>query len=98
MLRALMWLGDRPALLHSDSRYVVDGLNRWAAKWQRNGWMRKDKATRTLQPVMNADLWQVMVIARQVQHDVRWVRGHAGIAGNERADQLAEAARMRVPA
>ena len=94
MLRALLWLGDRPARLHSDSRYVVDGLNLWSAKWIRNGWMRKDKATKKLEKVMNADLWEVLVIARQAQHDVRWVRGHAGNVGNERADGLAEAARM----
>ncbi|MET3915126.1 ribonuclease HI [Variovorax sp. OAS795] len=94
MLRALLWLGDRPAVLHSDSRYVVDGLNLWSAKWQRNGWTRKDKATKKICDVMNADLWQVMVIARQRQHEVRWIKGHAGHIGNERADGLAEAARM----
>ncbi len=43
MLRALMWLGERPAIIHTDSRYVVDGLNSWCRAWERRGWMRKDK-------------------------------------------------------
>lgn len=77
---------------------MVDGLNLWAAKWERNNWFRKDKITKKIEKVLNADLWQVMVIARQAQHDVRWVKGHAGVKGNERADQLAEAARIGVPA
>jgi ribonuclease HI len=96
MLRALMWLGDRPGRLYSDSRYVVDGINLWCPAWIRRGWQRVDKATKKLQPVMNADLWQVMAIARQRQHSISWVKGHAGIVGNERADQLAEIARERV--
>lgn len=98
MLRALMWLGDRPARLHTDSQYVVSGLNSWCAAWARRGWQRKDKATGTLQPVMNADLWQVLMIARQSQHTICWVKGHTGVEGNERADALATAARMGVPA
>lgn len=98
MLRALMWLGDRPARLYSDSRYVVDGINLWCPAWVRRGWKRMDKETKQLHPVMNADIWQVMLIARQRQHSIHWVKAHAGIPGNERADQLAEAARMGVPA
>jgi ribonuclease HI len=98
MLRALMWLGERPGRVFSDSRYVVDGLNSWCHAWARRGWMRRDKDTKQLQPVMNADLWQVLMIAKMPQHTVAWVKGHAGITGNERADRLAEAAREGVPA
>lgn len=98
VLRALMWLGDRPARLYSDSRYVVDGINLWCPAWLRNNWQRRDKATKQLKPVMNADLWEVMLIARQRQHSISWVKGHAGIEGNERADKLAETARIGVPA
>ncbi|KWT72262.1 MULTISPECIES: ribonuclease H [unclassified Variovorax] len=90
MLRAMMWLGGRPGRIHSDSQYVVNGLNSWCKGWERRGWMRKDKGA--MVPVMNADLWQVMVIARMPQHQIQWVKGHAGIMGNERADQLADAA------
>ena len=98
MLRALMWLGDRPGRVYSDSRYVVDGLNQWMSAWARRGWMRRDQSTRELLPVMNSDLWQVLAIAKQPHHSVSWVKGHAGIEGNERADRLAEAARTGVPA
>lgn len=98
MLRALMWLGDRPGTVHTDSQLVVYGLNSWARKWMRNGWMRKDKATKQMVPVLNADLWEVMMVARMPQHRVVWVKGHAGILGNVRADALAEAARMGVAA
>ena len=75
--------------LHSDSRYVVDAVSKgWAHKWRTNGWMR-NKRERALNP----DLWERLLQAVQ-QHEVdfRWVRGHAGVAENERADQLAVAA------
>ena len=98
MLSALMWLGERPGIVHSDSQYVVNGINSWCRSWARRGWMRKDKATKQLVPVPNADLWQAMLAARMPQHRIAWCRGHAGILGNERADELAEAARMGVPA
>ena len=95
MLRALMWLGERPALLYTDSRYVVDGANSWSKTWVRNGWQRRDKETKQWLPVMNADLWQVLLAARMKQHRIAWCRGHAGIVGNERADALAAAARAQ---
>ncbi|MCY4624336.1 MAG: ribonuclease HI [Chloroflexi bacterium] len=75
--------------LHSDSRYVVDAMAKgWARKWQANGWMR-NKTERALNP----DLWE-RLLALAAAHDVdfRWVRGHAGVVENERADRLAVAA------
>ena len=76
--------------LYSDSRYVVDAVNRgWARKWRANGWMRnrRDKA-------INPDLWERLLSALEKQPGARlvWVRGHAGDPGNERADRLANAA------
>jgi ribonuclease HI len=71
--------------LHTDSNYVRDGITKWIHGWRRNGWRTADK-----KPVKNAELWQAL--DEQVQrHTVswRWVRGHAGDPGNERADQLA---------
>ena len=74
MLRALLWLGERPGRIYTDSQLVVHGMNSWAKAWQRRGWMRKDKDTKTLQPVMNRDLWEVMMIARMPCHQVTWVK------------------------
>jgi len=82
-LRAL----TRPCkvVIHTDSQYVQKGMSSWLANWKRRGWLTADK-----KPVKNADLWRILdeLVA---DHDVtwRWVRGHAGDAGNERADQLA---------
>jgi len=72
-------------VLSTDSRYVMDGLTKWLAGWQRNGWK-----TAARQPVKNADLWQELVAAA-APHRIRWewVKGHAGHPENERADKLA---------
>ena len=72
-------------VLSTDSRYVMDGLTKWLAGWQRNGWR-----TAARQPVKNADLWQELVAAA-APHRIRWewVKGHAGHPENERADKLA---------
>jgi ribonuclease HI len=75
--------------LHSDSRYVVRGVTRgWARRWRANDWQRR-KGVRA----ENADLWaQLLDLLDLHAVEVRWVRGHAGVQGNERADQLARAA------
>ena len=71
--------------LHTDSQYVRQGIMQWIHGWKRNGWRTADR-----KPVKNSDLWKRLdeAIAR---HEVRWhwVRGHAGHALNERADELA---------
>jgi ribonuclease HI len=88
-IRALEAL-KRPStvVLHTDSRYVMDGLTKWLPRWKANGWKTTDK-----KPVKNDDLWRALdeAVAR---HDVawRWVRGHDGHLENERADALARAA------
>lgn len=71
--------------LHSDSRYVIDGMTKWIDGWQRNGWKNASK-----QPVRNADLWHELIAAAK-RHRItwRWVKGHDGHAENERVDQLA---------
>ena len=71
--------------LYSDSQYVRGGIETWIHGWKRNGWKTADK-----KPVKNAELWQLLDAARQ-RHDVswHWVKGHAGHALNERADELA---------
>jgi ribonuclease HI len=74
--------------IHTDSEYVQKGISGWINGWKRNGWRTSAK-----QPVKNADLWQRLDAAR-ARHEVRWhwLRGHAGHAENERADELARAA------
>jgi ribonuclease HI len=71
--------------LHTDSQYVMKGITQWIHGWKKNGWKTADK-----KPVKNAELWQRLDEARRV-HDIdwRWVKGHAGHAENERADELA---------
>ena len=71
--------------LHTDSKYVQDGIGKWIHGWKKNGWKTADR-----KPVKNAELWQRLDAARQ-RHEVewRWVKGHAGHAENERADELA---------
>ena len=74
--------------LFTDSRYVMDGITRWIHGWRRNGWKTADK-----KPVKNVDLWQRLSTEIE-RHEIEWtwVRGHAGVAGNERADALARKA------
>ncbi len=77
--------------LHTDSRYVIDGITSWIFGWQKNGWKNAAK-----KPVANADLWQELIAAVR-PHRVRWVwvKGHDGHPENERADRLASDAALR---
>ena len=74
--------------LHTDSKYVHDGISKWIHGWKRNGWKTADK-----KPVKNEDLWR-MLDAELAKHHVagKWVRGHSGHPENERADALAREA------
>ena len=77
--------------LHTDSRYVIDGITKWIFGWQKNGWKNAQK-----KPVLNADLWQALLTATR-PHKIEWiwVKGHDGHPENERADQLASNAALR---
>lgn len=72
-------------IIHTDSQYVKNGIETWIHGWKKNGWKTAAK-----QPVKNEDLWK-MLDEQVARHTVqwRWVKGHAGNPGNERADQLA---------
>jgi ribonuclease HI len=73
--------------LYMDSQYVLKGLTEWLPGWKAKGWKTASK-----QPVKNADLWQKLdqlVATSGHTIDWRWVRGHNGDPGNERADALA---------
>jgi ribonuclease HI len=72
-------------VIHTDSQYVKLGITEWMAQWKRRGWKTSDN-----KPVKNLDLWQrLSELAAAHRVDWRWVRGHAGDQGNERADALA---------
>ncbi|MCJ8155936.1 ribonuclease HI [Sphingomonas sp. LaA6.9] len=76
--------------LHTDSRYVMDGLTKWIHGWQKNGWKTADR-----KPVKNADLWQeLLAAARPHRVEWQWVKGHSGHPENERADRLASEAAL----
>ena len=80
----------RPCILtlHTDSRYVIDGVTKWLRPWKARGWKTADR-----KPVKNVDLWQRLEAAMAPHKvDWQWVRGHSGHAENERVDQLARAA------
>jgi ribonuclease HI len=72
-------------IVHTDSQYVQKGISEWIHGWKARGWKTAAKA-----PVKNVDLWQALDAA-QARHSIewRWVKGHAGHEGNERADVLA---------
>ncbi len=71
--------------LHTDSRYVLDGITKWVFGWQKKGWKTADN-----KPVKNVDLWHELVAAVR-PHTVEWVwvKGHDGHPENERVDKLA---------
>lgn len=76
-------------VLHTDSKYLVDGINDgWARRWRsKNWWISANKRAK------NSDLWAELLTLME-GHDctIEWVKGHAGVEGNERTDQLAETA------
>ena len=86
VIRALEALTRRCQVkLHTDSKYVQQGISTWIHGWKKNGWRTSDK-----KPVKNDDLWK-RLDELACEHDIEWlwVKGHAGHTGNERADQLA---------
>ena len=89
VIRALSVLKEPCAVdLYSDSKYVVDALEKgWARSWQRRGWVKSDK-----KPALNPDLWEELLDLTEV-HAVtcHWVKGHAENPYNNRCDELAVA-------
>jgi ribonuclease HI len=86
VIEALKATANEPAIrIYTDSQYVKNGINDWIKGWKRNGWK-----TAARKPVKNQDLWRALddlLKGRKVEW--RWVKGHAGHPGNERADALA---------
>ncbi|MGR9046035.1 MAG: ribonuclease HI [Gammaproteobacteria bacterium] len=71
--------------MHTDSKYVMLGITEWLPNWKRRGWK-----TAARKPVKNEDLWRRLDQAIS-RHQIRWkwVKGHSGDVGNEKADRLA---------
>lgn len=78
-------------VLHTDSRYVIDGITKWVHGWKKKGWINSSR-----QPVRNSDLWHDLIEAA-LPHSIDWVwvKGHDGHPENERADKLASDAALR---
>ena len=78
--------------LCSDSKYVIDGLQKgWAKGWRARGWKKADKS-----PALNADLWEKLLgLAEGHVIHYKWIKGHAGHPENERCDRLAVAQSKR---
>jgi len=79
--------------LYSDSKYVIDALEKgWAVGWRKRGWVKSDK-----KPALNPDLWDVL-LELCARHDVRyhWVKGHAANQYNNRCDEMAVAQWQRL--
>lgn len=73
-------------LLYSDSKYLVDAIEKsWLNNWRKNNWKKSDKS-----PVLNVDLWERLIVQLE-RHKVAfiWVKGHNGHKYNERCDRLA---------
>lgn len=87
LIKALALLKE-PCEVHvcSDSKYVLDGLQKgWAKGWRAKGWVKSDK-----KPALNPDLWgQLLDLTDTHAMSYTWIKGHAGHAENERCDQLA---------
>jgi ribonuclease HI len=89
VIRALEAL-KRPteARIFTDSEYVRRGITEWVKSWKARGWKTADR-----KPVKNQDLWERLdALAAGHKIEWRWVKGHSGVPGNERVDQLANQA------
>lgn len=108
LLQAAAWIGlhapDQPSILWSNSVYAVTGCNRWRPIWKSRGWRKKgpDPKARS-RAIPDRELWIAIdgILSGNTGITVAWCKGHAGIAGNEKSDELAERGRrmkLTVPA
>ncbi|MFA5698646.1 MAG: ribonuclease HI [Sphaerochaeta sp.] len=83
-LKAVKELGAKQITLFTDSQYVKNGITVWITNWKKNGWKTANKA-----PVKNKEYWiELDALKEQLPVTFSWVKGHAGIPGNERCDYL----------
>lgn len=80
----------KQALIYSDSKYVIQGMNEWSITWQKNNWVKQDQTA-----VANKEIWQTLlslketILGMEISLQVEWIKGHVGEVGNEIADTLA---------
>ncbi len=77
---------DTPIVIHTDSSYAINGITKWTKGWMRSGWVTQQKTD-----VLNAELWKPLAELERHFTKLKFehVRGHAGVWGNERCDQIA---------
>ena len=93
VIRALSALKESCVVeLYSDSKYVIDALEKgWALGWRKKGWIKSDK-----KPALNPDLWgELLELCARHEMHYHWVKGHADNEYNERCDRMAVAQRDR---
>lgn len=85
VIKAFERFDEKHFLVYLDAAYVLNGITKWVFGWQKNGWK-----TSTKEPVSNEDLWKRLIAATDGKNIVwKLLKGHAGIAGNERCDEIA---------
>ena len=78
--------------LTTDSQYLVKGMTEWVSGWVKKGWISSSK-----EPVKNQDLWKALLkMSEKHRISWNWVKGHAGHPENERCDQLANQALLKI--
>lgn len=103
LLEAATWINREAAgegaIIWSDSVYAVKGCNSRRPIWKNNGWRKSSpNGNGRKRTIANADLWKAvdLQLSRNALVTIAWCKGHSGIAGNERADALAEAGRLSI--
>jgi ribonuclease HI len=90
LIASHLFPAEEPCILYSDSKYVIDGITDQIYMWLRTNWR-----TSANRPLQHLEMWKELYdLSLTKQIDFRWVKGHSGDAGNDRADELALQGRM----
>lgn len=101
LLEAVSWIndnaGEEAAVILSDSVHAVNGCNSWRHIWKNNGWKKNvPNGKARNRAIADRELWEAIdaELSRSKGLTISWCKGHSGVTGNERADQLAEIGRL----